>query len=272
MESHIKSMPLWKWMIELVMGIIVFFIVYGIAQTALMMDSFCLKSIAFILSGLIILGLFLSWARLFEKEWRRDTVSGLGKLPAGIAIGALFFCDVVGVMAAIGSYRASYAFPHWKWIGMSFCFYFLIACGEEVIFRGILFRLIDEKFGFWWAIGISSLLFGFAHTFQPGATVWSSIAIAVEAGLLLGAAFKYAGTLWLPIGIHWAWNFTEGNVFGLEVSGGEDESILNAVLTGPDIITGGAFGPEASILTAVLGTALSIYFICLILSRRQPGR
>ncbi len=272
--TRIKKISLWKWIIELVPGIFVLMTVYGIAQTAaLMIESLRLKAVVSIASGAAILGLFLLWARLFEKEWRTDTLACPNEILKGMAVGALFFCAITGILAALGAYRAGYASPHWGMIMMHFCFYFLVACSEEAIFRGILFRLIDERFGFWWAIGISSLAFGFAHAFQPGATIWSSVAIAVEAGLLLGAAFKYAGTLWLPIGIHWAWNFTQGNIFGLEVSGnGEEESIMNAVLKGPDIITGGDFGPEASIFAAVLGTALSIRFIHLIrTSHKKPA-
>ena len=273
MELHVKSMPIWKWTIELVLGILIFFIIDGVAQTAFLIESQWLKSVAFIISGIAIIGLFQLWTRAFEKEWRMDTISGLWKLFGGITVGALFFCAVTGILAAIGAYSASYAHPHWGMIMILLCFYFLVACAEEVMFRGLLFRLIDERFGFWWAIGISSLLFGFTHIVNPGATVWSSIAIAVEAGVFFGAAYKYAGTLWLPIGMHWAWNFTQGDVFGFEVSGtGATESIMNATLTGPDIVTGGDFGPEASIITAILGIILSGLFIYLVHSRntRMP--
>lgn len=130
--------------------------------------------------------------------------------------------------------------------------------------------MIDERFGIWWALGVSALLFGFVHIFQPNASVWSSIAIAIEAGVLLGAAFKFSGSLWLPIGIHWAWNFTQGNVFGFSVSGtGKGESILNSMVNGPDLVTGGDFGPEASVVAVALGTLLSAIFIWQYQRRRQ---
>lgn len=263
-----KTMPIWKWILDLVLGMAIFFIVYATAQMAFMIELQWLQSIIFIISGLVIIGLFLLWTKGFEKEWRMDTIYDPRRLLGGISIGALFFCSVTGILAAIGSYRASYASPHWGLIVVCLCLNFLVACSEEVIFRGVLFRLIDERFGFWQAIGISSLVFGFAHMFQTDATIWSSIAIAVEAGLLLGAAYKYAGTLWFPIGVHWAWNFTQGNIFGLDVSGGgNEESIMNATLTGPDFITGGSFGTEASIITPILGVLLSGIFIYLIKNR-----
>ena len=100
------------------------------------------------------------------------------------------------------------------------------------------------------------------HIANDNATWWSSLAIAIEAGLLLGAVYKWAGNLWVPIGIHWSWNYTQGNIFGLAVSGGNtNESILATTVNGPEIITGGAFGPEASIITVILGLFLTLVFL-----------
>ena len=88
--------------------------------------------------------------------------------------------------------------------------------------------------------------------------------------MLLGAAFKFSGSLWLPIGIHWAWNFTQGNVFGFSVSGtGKRESILNSMVNGPDLVTGGDFGPEASVVAVALGTLISAIFIWQYQSKRR---
>lgn len=127
-----------------------------------------------------------------------------------------------------------------------------------------------DRFGLWWALGISALIFGFAHMINPSASIWSSVAIAIEAGVLLGAAYKHTNSLWFPIGIHWAWNFTQGNVFGFAVSGGDiEESILTATLSGPDIITGGSFGLEASIISLILGTLLSAFYLWKILKSQH---
>ena len=144
----------------------------------------------------------------------------------------------------------------------AFFLFLSVATGEEIMFRGVLFRWIDEKWGFMVALIISSVLFGIIHIFEPNATLWSSLAIAVEAGLLLGAAYKYFGTLWVPIGIHWAWNFTQGNIFGFEVSGKDvGESLLKATVSGPDFLTGGGFGAEASLIAFLLGFILSAWYI-----------
>ena len=85
---------------------------------------------------------------------------------------------------------------------------------------------------------------------------------AIEAGVLLGVAFKYSGSLWLPIGIHWAWNFTQGNVFGFSVSGSaKTASVFDPTVCGPELITGGAFGPEASVITVVLCSLLALFML-----------
>lgn len=209
-------------------------------------------------------GPFLSWTRLFEKRWRWECVSrkDIRLLPQGFLLGASLFVILTAVLALARCYEASFHSPGWLSI-IYWLFYFLyVACSEELIFRGILFRMIDERFGLRWALAVSALLFGFAHFFQPNATVWSSVAIAIEAGVLLGVAFKYSGSLWLPIGIHWAWNFTQGNVFGFSVSGSaKTASVFDPTVCGPELITGGAFGPEASVITVVLCSLLALIML-----------
>jgi membrane protease YdiL (CAAX protease family) len=203
----------------------------------------------------------------FEKHPARDLpLTRLAPDTAkGLCIGFAFFVVVVLLMYAFGAYRiGSFGTDQPYEIFEAFLMFLMVAVCEEIIFRGILFRWIDEKWGFAAALAVSSLFFGLVHISQPGATLWSSIAIAIEAGLLLGAAYKYAGSLWLPIGIHWAWNFTEGNIFGFSVSGGDGgASLITPVLSGSDLLTGGIFGAEASLIAPILGVMLSVWFIIL---------
>ena len=155
-------------------------------------------------------------------------------------------------------------------IACAFCFFSVVAVGEEILFRGVLFRWFDEMWGFAGALIVSALVFGLVHITNDNATWWSSLAIAIEAGLLLGAAYKWSGTLWLPIGIHWAWNFSQGNIFGFEVSGNEaGPSLLHAQVEGPEWITGGAFGAEASVIAVVVGVLMSAWFIWQIIRRKR---
>lgn len=120
---------------------------------------------------------------------------------------------------------------------------------EEIVFRGIVFRLIEQRHSTRVALIVSALLFGGLHLVNPGATIWGALAIAVEAGLMLGAAYTVSRSLWLPIGLHFGWNMAEGGLFGVTVSGSQNQGgLLHTVLSGPSALTGGGFGPEASVM------------------------
>jgi uncharacterized protein len=133
---------------------------------------------------------------------------------------------------------------------------------EEILFRGIIFRITEQKLGSVWALIISSSFFGFAHLANTNSTVFSAIAITIEAGLLLGAAYIYSKKLWLPIFIHFAWNFSEGGIYGAIISGnGLKKSLISCKFSGPDLLTGGTFGPENSLQAVILGLAAGILFL-----------
>lgn len=133
------------------------------------------------------------------------------------------------------------------------------AAVEELLFRGAIFRLIEEWSGTWIALAVSAALFGLAHRANAGATWVSTVAIALEAGVLLGAAFVIARNLWFPIGLHFAWNFFEGPVYGTQVSGHEIlTSAVVARVAGPSLLTGGAFGPEAGLPAVVTCTVAAV--------------
>ncbi|MGQ9805662.1 MAG: lysostaphin resistance A-like protein [Chlorobiales bacterium] len=132
---------------------------------------------------------------------------------------------------------------------------------EELAFRAILFRIVEEKLGSWIALFISSLFFGVAHISNPNATLFSSIAIAIEAGILLGAAYMLTRRLWFAVGIHIAWNYVQGAVFGIAVSGGKVKGLISSHLEGNELFSGGTFGAEASLLTLVVCTLAGIFFL-----------
>ena len=121
----------------------------------------------------------------------------------------------------------------------------LSAIGEEIIFRGVVFRIFEEMFGTFIALMVSAGFFGLIHMGNHGATVTSGAAIALEAGLLLAVSYAVVRNLWLPIGLHFGWNFAESGIFGSVVSGNAFKGLFNTTLTGPDMLTGGKFGPEA---------------------------
>jgi hypothetical protein len=135
-------------------------------------------------------------------------------------------------------------------------------------FRGALFRIVEEGFGTTSALITSAVVFGLLHALNPGATVISTTAIALEAGVLLGAAYALTRNLWFPIGLHFGWNFTEGGIFGVSVSGGPTgKGILSVALAGRPLLTGGNFGPEASVIAIAVCLAAGIALLLLTVRR-----
>lgn len=133
---------------------------------------------------------------------------------------------------------------------------------EEIIFRGVVFRVMEEGFGTLAGLLFSAALFGALHGFNPGASVVSSVAIAIEAGVLLAAAYTATRSLWLPIGLHFGWNFAEGGFFGAAVSGNTVHGLLSSTPSGNPLWSGGAFGPEASIVAVgVCVTAAAVFLV-----------
>lgn len=129
---------------------------------------------------------------------------------------------------------------------------------EELLFRGIMFRLIERWLGSIVALVISGLLFGLVHLGNDHASMTAAIGIAIEAGIMLGAIYMITRRLWAAIGLHMAWNFTQGAIYGAPVSGFNDGGIIRASFSGPEWLTGGGFGPEASLPAMLICTTIGI--------------
>jgi len=134
--------------------------------------------------------------------------------------------------------------------------------GSEVsnCVRGVMFRIVERATGTSIALLVSSLFFGLAHLANPDATLFSALIIAIEAGLLLGLAYVVTRNLWFPIGIHFAWNFTEGGIFGASGSSSAQHGLVNMAFSGPDWITGGTLGLDNSTVPVALCIALALTF------------
>ena len=259
-----KKRPLWIWILLFIAAFILSLLGYGLLVFGdEISDKLRHPELNFVWAAIVI-GLYALFVRLMERHWPTD-LSLRRLIPhtlLGLLVGFVFMVLVVSTIVASG-----YASVAWKGFSgerqlVVFMMFLMVAVGEEMIFRGVLFRWIDERWNTWVALLISAVFFGWTHISNDNATWWSSLAIAIEAGLLLGAAYKWSGTLWVPIGIHWAWNYTQGNLFGLAVSGTDaGTTLLTTTVNGPEIITGGDFGPEASIVAVIIGTLYTIIFL-----------
>jgi hypothetical protein len=202
----------------------------------------------------LVFGAYLVGYRFIEGR-RPPELTGLVSLKeffGGLALGVTLFSAVIIVLWLLRVYHLQ-ARGTTAGLGAGALSALLAATVEETLIRGFLFRIVQMLGGTWIALIVSSAFFGAAHAFNPGATVTSSLAIALEAGVLLAAAYVLTGRLWFPMGLHAGWNFSEGSLYGLSVSGFTAKSALTqGSLTGPVILTGGAFGPEASIVADIV--------------------
>ena len=198
-----------------------------------------------------------------------DAPKGLG---IGLAFGAILFAAVVGVAAIADVYNIIGEGGTAELLQAAVAVAILPGFMEELLFRGILFRWLEELGGSWFALALTAALFGLAHLFNPNATVLSSFAIALEAGVLLGGAYMLTRNLWMAIGLHASWNFTQGWIFDVPVSGTDQNGMVEAQLSGPELLSGGAFGLEASLIAMVLATAAGVMLVVLAVRRGELVR
>jgi uncharacterized protein len=140
--------------------------------------------------------------------------------------------------------------------------FILVGWNEELLSRGYHLQTIASGLNLFWGVIISSVIFGGLHLGNPNAT-WVSAAGIFFAGLFLAYGYIRTKQLWLSIGMHIGWNFFEGVVFGFPVSGLTIYPLTRIVITGPDIWTGGQFGPEAGLIVLpalVLGVILTYIY------------
>jgi membrane protease YdiL (CAAX protease family) len=209
--------------------------------------------------------LVVAYRFLVRRLERRDVtelgrVAAVRELGAGLAVGFVLFAATIGAIALLGGYSiagrnslTAVVSPLGAAAAAAFT--------EELLMRGVLFRIAEEWLGTWVAIALSSALFGLLHLGTPHATVWSTAAIALEAGTLLAAAYMCTRRLWFPMGVHAAWNFTQGGIFGVAVSGSTSKGLLQGELHGPAWLTGGEFGAEASAVAVVVCLACTAFLL-----------
>jgi CAAX protease family protein len=211
---------------------------------------------------------YRAYVRWVEKrellEFGRE--GALKELATGLALGTALFSCAIGLLVLLGAYQIT-GTGTVSDLAVPLAAAIMAGMAEEIVFRGVIFRITEQSLGTFWALAISAILFGLVHLIGPRTSAYAAIAIIFEAGILLAAAFVLTRRLWLCIGTHIAWNFTQGGIFGVAVSGTPSRGLLRGTLTGPDWLTGGAFGVEASIVAIIL--CMAVAAVLLVLARRQ---
>jgi membrane protease YdiL (CAAX protease family) len=213
--------------------------------------------------ALACLGTYVAGVKWIERRVPTElaTRRALPEMMGGLGLGFVLFSAVVAVLFAAGVYHPS-GWGSSRGVADGLFLALLAGTMEEILFRGLLFRILAKIVGTWGALLLTSALFGLAHLANPAATVTSSVAIALEAGILLGATYAATQRLWLPIGLHVGWNFTEGSVFAMTISGHTIATgLLKGSLSGAPLLTGGAFGPEASLVAVLVCLVAALFFL-----------
>ena len=238
-----------------------------------MVSSPALKRAGAILLVMVIFAAYTTYVRLVEKRPVQELALAFApiELLSGVALGAALFSCVIGILIAAGVCHVTGSNGAAVML-TSIPGYLLFGVLEEVIARAIVLRILDEWLGSWPALLLSALLFGLLHVLNHGATMTDAGAIVIEGGLLLGAAFMFTGRLWLCIGIHTAWNFTQGGVFSVAVSGGDSHGLFNTTLSGPDWLTGGAFGIEGSVVAVLVCGIAGVTLLAMAQHRKRAAQ
>ncbi|MGW6128475.1 CPBP family intramembrane glutamic endopeptidase [Cellulomonas sp. NPDC055163] len=257
------------WIPALVFGMT---LVFGPASDALagvLPDDAPVAFLVSVVGAALALAAYALLVRLGEDRAPSELAlrPALPSLAVGLLLGVLMMAAVMGLLSLAGLYEITWTGPVAAWAAAGTA----VQAGvvEELILRAVVLRLVWRAFGPWSAFAVSAVIFGASHLANPGATVFAALCIAVEAGIMLAAFYALTGRLWVSIGIHIAWNLTQGYVFGAAVSGGDIGDSLSRSVADPSAplwLTGGEFGPEASLAAVVVCTAVGV--LALVLAHR----
>jgi len=225
------------------------------------------KAVVIGLDVTISFALFIFFYRLYTKYIEKRTAhefsvtNGIKDSFYGLILGGGLITILILLLTSLGYYKIGSFSSDWSVVFKGLFSMGMAAFVEELFFRVIIFKLTEEFCGTWIALVTSILYFGFAHAGNPNASLWSSIAIGVEAGILLTAAYMLTRTIWFPLAIHFGWNYFQGKIFGVATSGVSVNGLIQPEISGPEWLTGGDFGVEASVATVLF--CLVISFIIL---------
>jgi membrane protease YdiL (CAAX protease family) len=212
--------------------------------------------------------LLAGWGMVVFVDRRRPGALGFALEPAairdsvvGLGVGAAMLAGAVAVLVVASMARwvaDDGIMPEYvAALATSFAFFAVAAAAEEAVFRGYAFQALVQGVGVWPAVAGSSALFALLHANNPNVTP-VALANIFLAGVMLAVAYLRTRSLWFATAVHLGWNWTMASLLDFPVSGiVKDMPLYTARETGPDWLTGGAFGPEAGLVASVfivLGT------------------
>ena len=264
--------PIWRFFLSVVLVFLAYSLAHLLAGEVwdLIPRAGAWYGFFFLFELLALLGSFKVMTRLFEHKplgvvglafhpcWVKELCMGLG-------IGGIMMVSLGGAEALLGLARfARNTLPARAELAYGGCLFLILlitATNEELIFRGYPFQKLVESLGPPGAVAVSSAFFGLAHLGNSHHT-WISTLNTMLVGIPLSLAYLRTRSLWMPVGIHFTWNYVQGFVFGLPVSGYTfSTSLLNAHVHGAAWLTGSEYGPEGGLLSTIVVVGAGIYFL-----------
>lgn len=276
MDSH----PTERWLLRLVGFPLVFLALLYVVLTYLYLSGYFFRT-SFThgpLSGLaasamtcsMMLIMYATLVRFVERRRVSElAVSSLAQeLGIGLLLGFGLYSLCILILMGLGVYRVD-GFNAWEILLPGLAAPLATGVFEELVFRGGVFRIAEKWFGSWIALLVSSLVFGFVHLENDAATMRGILSISTWAGILLAATYMLTRRLWLGIGLHAAWNYTQGTIYSGIVSGNEapTRGLIRSTMQGPDWLTGGTFGVEASVVALMVCSAVGVAMLVVAVRR-----
>lgn len=220
---------------------------------------FLIRPLVYLSITAIMIALYALFVHWFEQ--RPLTEYALQNAAPTVRNGILFtllFIGCVFVPLYLNGNLSIDAVNGWMYVPQGIALAAMAATVEEIMFRGLLFRLTEEKLGPVWAVILNSFLFVTLHYINPGVTIWRALPVGLEGGLMLPALYMLTRNLWLCTSAHATWNALNYTM-GIPEASGPTKGYFTSTLTGTDLMTGGMFGLESSLLASGLASIVGIW-------------
>jgi membrane protease YdiL (CAAX protease family) len=186
---------------------------------------------------------------------------GMGCLLGFLMVGAIYAIE--SWLGYIGLGWRGFSLGEALWILVRAAAFFAVSTlAEELLFRGYLFQTLVQALTFLPALLVFVVLFALGHVNNPNATGFALVNSGL-AGVWFSFAYQKTRSLWLPFGLHFSWNFSQTTLFSFPTSGMDfpDRQLFSSVQTGPDWLTGGAYGPEGGMLCTLALIVCTAYIL-----------
>ena len=237
MTRDIKQLPWWKWTLLLIGAIVLASIGYALIVYGYDKASELQHPSLTIITVVLVLGIY-ALIRGFRTDLPAELrlASLIPHTLLGLVIGFVYVTLVVGTTSALGFADVSWRGFSWSQQWKGFIFFLGVAVAEVIIFIGVIFRMFDERKDTIIAFAVLALALSIYYIEPPSESIiiFSERPVNILVGLMFAAAYKWSGTLWLPIGIHWAWKYAQFNIY--------DALLCSGRVAGESMLTTDVYG------------------------------